>query len=259
MSAPPPRWFGDASTGARRSTHTAADRAPVQTVKDGPEDIGKPRGVTCSILSPDRDASWQRHSLRYAASKAVSGMKQVVSLAQQAKVPCVGRAGPRIRLDVIELQKRASSAAPTVCGNERTLTAISCVSFTPHRRSQVPPATSERTRALNQLAQLGIRAEVDAEATGRKRLQFATSTTLIITRESARKLPRRHDRTNILSAASLEAHVLRRCPHTPSPRAMRTPPGEVGRGQPLASLAHSSWLSSFGRPLAAQLGAVNVG
>jgi hypothetical protein len=69
-----------------------------------------------------------------------------------------------------------------------------------------------------------------------------------ITREPARKLPRRHDRTNILSAASLEAHVLRTCPHTPSPRAMRTPPGEVDRTlepRALGNLVRSSHQDSL--------------
>jgi len=58
-----------------------------------------------------------------------------VSLAQQADVPSVGRAEPREGFDVIELEKRAFVAAPTVCCNERALTAISAVSFSPHRHA----------------------------------------------------------------------------------------------------------------------------
>jgi len=66
-------------------------------------------------------------------SKAASRVKKIVSLAQQPHVPRVGGARSRIRLDVVEFEKRPRSAASTSAGDERALTAVPTASFSSHR------------------------------------------------------------------------------------------------------------------------------
>ena len=109
---------------------------------------GKNRGTEAASLSriyrlltkpPGGDFRRDTHR-----SKAVSSMMEVVSLAQQPEVRNVGCAGPCVRFDVVELEKRASIAAPTVCGNECTSTAVAIMNLSPYRRSQVTSALACR-------------------------------------------------------------------------------------------------------------------
>src|SRR4051794_38024865 len=76
-------------------------------------------------------------------SKAGSSMKQVVGFAPQAEVRSVGCARPCVPFDVVELEKPARIAAPTVCRNERTLTAVATVNLSPYRRSHVTSTLSD--------------------------------------------------------------------------------------------------------------------
>jgi hypothetical protein len=71
-------------------------------------------------------------------TKAISGVQQIVRLAQQANVQSVPPAKSRIGLDVIKLEKGQGTTAPAICRNERALTAVSTVSFSPHRDRHVP-------------------------------------------------------------------------------------------------------------------------
>jgi hypothetical protein len=52
------------------------------------------------------------------------------------------------------------------------------------------PVTSQRTRALDQLAQLGVGREVDAKSISRKRLDFASTTTRVGRSGRDRQWPR---------------------------------------------------------------------
>ncbi|HKO48234.1 MAG TPA: hypothetical protein VJV79_10950, partial [Polyangiaceae bacterium] len=59
-------------------------------------------------------------------------MQQIVRSTNQANVPSVGRSEPCKGLDVVELEKCPASAAPPLRRNERTLTLVARVSFSPN-------------------------------------------------------------------------------------------------------------------------------
>jgi len=80
-------------------------------------------------------------------TKAVSRVHEIVGLAQQADVPSVSRTTPCEGRDVIELEKRPRVAAPAICGNERALTVISSVRFSPHDHGHVTSALACRCYA----------------------------------------------------------------------------------------------------------------
>ena len=90
-------------------------------------------------------------------SEAVSGVQQIVRSTEQANVQRVGRAMPRERLAVIELEKRPPRAAPTICRNERALPTVARVSFTPHIHRHVASTVADRQRTGLALRRFGRR------------------------------------------------------------------------------------------------------
>jgi len=88
-------------------------------------------------------------------AEAVASVQKVVRLAQQAEIRSVGCAEPCKGLDVVELEKRPGIAASPVRRDERALTTISTVGFSPHRRGQIAPTFPGRSRAAFALRGLG--------------------------------------------------------------------------------------------------------
>jgi hypothetical protein len=70
-------------------------------------------------------------------AKAVSGMQQIVGLAQQTDIPSVGRTQSGKGFDVVKLEKRPRTAAAAVRRDKRALTTVSTVGFSPHHDGQV--------------------------------------------------------------------------------------------------------------------------
>src|SRR6187431_932797 len=71
--------------------------------------------------------------------EAVSGVQKIVRPAEQTDVPELGAAEPGEGLNVVQLEKRARGAAPTIRRNKGAPAAIPTVSLSPNRRRYVAP------------------------------------------------------------------------------------------------------------------------